>query len=178
MQYFITTILLLFSLSIQAQVTQEVTADKPVEIDGVQYGYFITNESTKEAGGKEMSRYEITLYAKNVNNCAKIFLFENRSMFSDNTTAKDDLARFICRNATGQRLTSKGGNVKCTPFFANAKVEIKDCSTNKTNIEDKRVQFGYVLKSNQTVTNSIIVIVPLGEKPAIQVMPLYSSTSL
>ncbi|MEI2711667.1 MAG: hypothetical protein V9E96_22035 [Chitinophagaceae bacterium] len=95
-----------------ANLQLQLTEEEPVEIDGIQYGYNIKNESTKEAGGKEMSRYEITLYATNKSSCLKLFLFERRSAFSNVATAIDDLAKFDCKNATGQRLTSKSGSVK------------------------------------------------------------------
>ena len=169
---------ILFHCSVvYSQAATKLTEEEPVEIDGIQYGYNIKNEGTKEAGGKEMSRYEITLYATNKSSCLKLFLFERRNAFSNVATAVDDLAKFDCKNATGQRLTSKSGSVKAKPFYSLAKANIRDCSTGKDKVEDIRVQVGFALKPGESVSNSIIVIVTLGEKPNFQVSPYYNSAS-
>ncbi|MCU0321140.1 MAG: hypothetical protein MUE72_01915 [Chitinophagaceae bacterium] len=175
--YCLVLTIIAFSSITYSQPISKITEEEPIEIDGIQYGFTIKNESTKEAGGKDMSRYEITLYATNKSNCLKLFLYERRNSFSEVATAKDDLARFDCKNATGQRLTSKSGSIRARPFFSIAKANIKDCATGKDRIEDLRVQIGFALKPNETVTNNIIVIVPLGEKPTFQVMPNFNSAS-
>lgn len=161
----------IYSLS-NAQLLSEISSDKPVVIDDVEYGYMITNETTKEAGGKEMSRYVVTIYGKNNSTCLKLFLFENRS-FLGSSSAENDLAKFNCINATGQRLTSKGGTVELRPFYANAKVPLRGTDGKAVN-QDMKVQIGYALRPSESVTRSIIVICPLGEKPKMQVNPIFN----
>ena len=169
-------LLSIFCISIfifsNAQIASEISSDKPVVIDDIEYGYMITNESIKEAGGKEMSRYVVTLYGKNTSTCLKLFLFENRS-FLGSSSAENDLAKFNCVNATGQRLTSKGGTVELRSFYANAKVPLRG-TDGKTINQDIKVQIGYALRPSETVTKSIIIICPLGEKPKIQVSPIFN----
>lgn len=175
--YYLVVAIVLHCSIAYCQPATTIKEEEPVEIDGIQYGYNIKNESTKEAGGKEMSRYEITLYATNKSSCLKLFLFERRSSFSNVATAIDDLAKFDCKNATGQRLTSKSGSVKAKPFYSLAKANIRDCSTGKDKVEDIRVQVGFALKPGESVSNNIIVIVPLGDKPNFQVSPYFNSAS-
>lgn len=160
--------------TITAQMANEITTDKPANIDDIEYGYFINNESVKEAGGKEMSRFEVTLYAKNTSSCLKLFLFERKNtFFSSNTSAENDLAKFDCINATGQRLTSKGGTIEARSFYTNAKVPIKG-TDGKTTVQDLKVQIGYALKPGETISKSLIFIVPLNEKPKLQVRAIYN----
>lgn len=175
--YFFTLCFLCLTVLAFSQPATKITDEEPVEIDGILYGYNIKNESTKEAGGKDMSRYEVTLYATNKSNCLKLFLFERRNAFNDVATAQDDLAKFDCKNATGQRLTSKSGNIRARPFYSIAKANIKDCTSGKDKLQDIRVQIGFALRPGETVTNNIIVIVPLGEKPSFQVSPFFNSAS-
>lgn len=157
----------------KAQLPVDVFADKSAVIDDIEYGYIINNESTKAAGGKDMGRYEITLYAKNTSNCLKLFLFERKNFFASTSSAENDLARFDCVNATGQRLTSKGGTIEARAFYTTAKVPIKG-SDNKTVTQDIKVQIGYALKPGETISKSLIFIVPLGEKPKMQVRAIYN----
>jgi hypothetical protein len=109
---------ILFHCSVvYSQAATKLTEEEPVEIDGIQYGYNIKNEGTKEAGGKEMSRYEITLYATNKSSCLKLFLFERRNAFSNVATAVDDLAKFDCKNANIPTVNIKKWQCKSQSFL-------------------------------------------------------------
>ncbi len=156
-----------------AQLPVDISTTKSTIIDDVEYGFIVNNESTKGAGGKDMSRYEVTLYAKNSSNCLKMFLFEKKTFLAGSTSAENDLVRFDCVNATGQRLTSKGGTVEARPFYTNAKVSIKG-NDGKTVVQDLKVQIGYALKPGESVSKSVIFLVPLGEQPKIQVRPIFN----
>lgn len=162
-------------ITLNAQLPVDVFSDKPAVIDDIEYGYIINNESTKAVAGKDMGRFEVTLYAKNTSNCLKLFLFEKKNFFSSNssTSAENDLARFDCINATGQRLTSKGGTIEARPFYTNAKVPIKG-SDGKTVTQDIKVQIGYALRPGESISKSLIFIVPLGEKLKVQVRAIYN----
>ncbi len=172
-------LLLLFSIILsQAQTPQALSIDKPIVIDGIEYGYYIKNESTKEASGKDMSRFEVMIYAKNIAPCLKMFLFERRTAFSDVAVAKEALARFDCTNATGQRLTSKSGTISAKPFYTIARTEVKDCATSKIKIEEVRAQIGFGLKVNEVSSSMLVIIVPFGEKPNMQLVTLNYTTNL
>ena len=170
------TLLLLYG-SVHAQATTIVSDSLPISIDGITYGYTIRNVSTREVSGNNYSRYEVTLYAKNNSNCMRMFLYQQRSLFGTNATANDDIARFDCVNATGARLTSKSGTVNAMPFYTTGRARIKDCADGKEKTQDIRVQIGFALKPNEVVTNNLIFITPLGEKPQIQVTPAFNPPS-
>lgn len=131
---------------------------KPVTIDGVEYGYIIKNEQTKNTKGEEYGRFEITLYATNKSGCTK--LYTERSYVSSSTDA-DLLATYHCTNANGKRLTAKSGKVKARVFNMNVKLKEGDKDVNRL------VKAGYIFRNGETVKSNIIVLVPLNERPKI-----------
>ena len=159
-----------------AQGAEQLSLDKPIEIDGIEYSYTINNESVKEAGGKEMSRFEVTLYAKNKSGCLKIFLYEQRNDVNEPTSTKDDLAKFDCVNATGQRFTSKSESVRVRPFYTIGKAVFKNAENIEV-LQDIKVQIGYALKPNEVISTNTIFIVPLNSKPNIQVRTVYNPST-
>jgi hypothetical protein len=120
--------------------------------NGFEYGFTIVNEQIKD----NYSRYEIKLYVINKSGCTKLYAEKQ-----DATSSKDNnkLANLECTNATGKRLTNKKGNLDLKPFY----VYIK----NGINNETKSVKAGFVFRNGETITNKIIVIVPLNERPKI-----------
>lgn len=74
------------------------------------------------------------------------------------------VAEFSCRNATGKRLTSKNGKVKAKPWFAQVKITDE---TQTSKYKFVKGQVGYAIKSGETITTKIIVIVPKGERPVV-----------
>ena len=142
----------------KAQGSIELEEDKAVADNGLEYSYVIKNERTEET----YSRYEITLMVQNKSGCMIIYFKKDgdevSSLFEGDPSA---IARFECVNATGKRLTSKGGNVKAKPF----KVPY---TSNGTTV---KVEGGYLLKNGSRASADIIVIVPKGEKPKFKVRP-------
>jgi len=131
---------------------------KPAIIDGVEYGYIVKNEQTKNAKGEEYARFEITLYATNKSGCTKLFA-ERSAMYL--TDAPNLLATYNCSNANGKRLTAKSGNVKARDFYVTTKVKEGDKEVNRT------VKAGYIFRNGETLKTNIIVLVPLNERPVI-----------
>lgn len=146
-----------FSCGARAQVT-DLEEKKPVLLNGIEYGYIIKNEQTKEAKGEEYSRYEVTLYATNKSGCTKLFALRNSSFSYD---APNLLATYNCTNANGKRLTSKSGTVRARDFYVNAKVTENGKETTQ------QVKAGYIFRNGETLRDNIIVLVPLGERPRI-----------
>jgi len=158
--YFLLLIMLLAWGTTQAQLT-DLEEKKPATIDGIEYGYIIKNEQTKNAKGEEYGRFEITLYATNKTGCT--LLFADRS-YSYSTDA-NLLATFNCVNANGKRLTAKSGTVKARDFNVNVKVKENDKDVTRL------TKAGYIFRNGETIRTNIIVLVPLNERPIINCSP-------
>ncbi len=65
--------MLLFSCCAAFSQLTDLEEKKPAVINGIEYGYIVKNEQTKNAKGEEYSRYEITFYALNNSGCTKLF---------------------------------------------------------------------------------------------------------
>ncbi|TDH25219.1 ABC transporter permease [Segetibacter sp. 3557_3] len=158
-----------------AQSANTVAEDKPFVTEGVEYGYSIRNVSTREVSNKDFSRYEVSLYATNKSECSRIILF-SQSLGRDEGDM-NKLVQFDCLNATGARLTSKTGSVTAKPMYVTARVSTRD-NAGKNITESQKVQIGYYLGVGETVTENVIFIVPLNEKPDLRVRIVNRATTL
>jgi hypothetical protein len=153
---------LLLSFLIACNTLSAQTADleekKPATFDGIEYGYIIKNEQTKSAKGEEYGRFEITLYITNKSGCTRLFGEGSAAISKD---AANLLATFYCTNANGKRLTSKSVSVKARDFNVAVKVKEGDKEFNR------QVKAGYIFRNGETIRSSMIVLVPLNEKPII-----------
>jgi hypothetical protein len=140
--------------------------------NGLQYSYYITNESSKEVKGEDYERYEITLSVSNTSGCSKLIPLKNRTGSTGSSTSSEEIliAEFNCTNAKGKRLTVKKGTVNAKPWYTNARVP-DDSSKNKYRIVN--VMVGYAIHDGQTLTNRIVVIVPKGERPRLNCRMVY-----
>lgn len=139
--------------------------------NGLEYGYYITNESTKEVKGEDYFRYEINLFVTNKSGCLKLIPF--KTGWRTNNSGNEDavlLAEFNCTNATGKKLTAKKGSVSAKPWYSI--VRIPDDSA-KDKFKTVNAQIGYAIRNGQSVSNRIIVIVPKGERPNINCNIIY-----
>jgi len=161
----------LFSgIVLRSQQVVDLEQGRPYSYNGLEYGYYITNEQSKEVKGEDYERYEVNLTVTNNSSCLK--LIPLKSNWTGNTGSQDDImmAEFNCTNATGKRLTSKKGTVSARPWYSN--VRIPDESV-KDKFRMVNAQVGYALRAGQTATNRIIVIVPKGERPKINCRIIY-----
>ena len=149
---------LLLALSTASAQLADLGEKKPATINGIEYGYIIKNEQTKNAKGEEYGRFEITLYATNKSGCTRLFA-ERSNIYS--SEEPNLLATFNCSNANGKRLTAKSGNVKARDFYINAKLKEGDKEVNRS------VKAGYIFRNGETLKTNIIVLVPLNERPVI-----------
>jgi len=145
---------------LQAQQVVDLQEKVPYQYNGLEYGYYIINEKSKEVKGDDMGRYEIILYVTNKSNALRIIPFPNM----DNVTDEVTVAEFNCKNATGKRLTSKNGKVGAKPWFTQVRIP-DDAQSSKYKFV--KAQVGYAIKSGETVSNKIIVIVPKGQRPIV-----------
>ena len=151
-----------------AQSIHEIPGNKPVEIDGIEYGYSVRNECTKDfINLGTFKRYELMVYVTNKSGHLKMF---NPRQTSFGTRDRDLLAHFDCLNATGVKLTSKTIAVRArpasTPCDASAKPTPGNVLVAKATDSPA---VGHLLEEGETITNNIIVIVPDGESPQMRV---------
>ena len=139
---------------------QSMDENTPVVSNGIEYGYAIKNEQTKSAKGEEYSRIELTCYATNRSGCTKLYA-DRITFLSDESP--NLIATFNCSNANGKRLTSKSSQIKARDFFVNARM------TENGKDVTRSVKAGYIFRNGESVKNSIIVLVPLGERPMMNV---------
>ena len=168
-------VLLVSSFITRGQQAKPVTEDNPFSSDGIEYGYSIKNVSTKEVSNNNFSRYEVTFYATNKNQCSRILLF-GQSMNQLESEMRT-LAKFDCINATGARLTSKTCEINAKPMYVVARVSTRD-EKGKQVWENQKVQVGYFIGVGESVEESVILIVPLNSKPDIKVRVLNSASVL
>ncbi|GAB4018197.1 hypothetical protein GCM10028808_52000 [Spirosoma migulaei] len=152
-----------------AQQAYEIAINKPAEINGIEYGYTIRNECKKELSHLgTFKRYELTVYATNKSGVTKLF---NPRQTSFGVRDQDLLARFDCLNATGAKLTSKTITLRARPTSTSYTASAKnmDGGEGKTLSTTLPTQPSHTFENGETLTNNIVVIVPDGEEPHLQV---------
>jgi hypothetical protein len=167
--------IMLFGIKLNAQQVVNLEEGKPYAYNGLEYGYYISNERSKEVKGEDYERYEINLTVTNNSGCLKLIPFKAGWNGSTGSTSSQDdimIAEFNCTNATGKRLTSKKGTVSAKPWYSN--VRIPNEST-KEKYKTVSAQVGYALRSGQTATSRIIVIVPKEERPKLNCRIIFLS---
>jgi hypothetical protein len=167
--YLLVALLIVFTASSQQIVNVEENI--PYSYNGLEYGFYITNESSKEVKGEDYYRYELNLYVTNKSSCLKLIPF--KPMGISNTSGSNNeilLAEFNCINATGKRLTAKKGSVSAKPWYNSVRVPDE---TVKEKYRIVNAQIGYAIGNGQTLANRIIVIVPKVERPKINCRIIY-----
>ena len=161
----LTICVLLTTLGSFAQTAYDLEEDRPATMNGVEYGFNIRNERKKEVKDEEYNRFEITIYVVNKSGCSRL-MFPKQTVFG--LENQNLLAEFNCLNATGKRLTSKGGSLNAKPFFVPYTSTIKG-SDGKDVKNTVSVQAGHILRNGESVTSDFIVIVPKDERPRMKV---------
>jgi hypothetical protein len=164
-------LLCFFALTASAQQVVDIEETTPYTLNGVEYGFYVTNERNKEVKGENYDRFELSIYVTNKSGCIKLFPLrfgQNGQLVENNNT----VAEFTIKNATGKRLTSKGGKLEAQPWYTSVKLDnpvgTQSGSTNVVN-----AQVGFALRNSQTVSRKLIVIVPKGERPKVNCQVVY-----
>jgi hypothetical protein len=155
-----TLLVLVVAYTLHAQQIVELKENTPIQNNGFEYGFMVTNETSKEVKGEDLDRYEVNLFVINKSGGFKLIPFQNSPDLNEDERA---VAIFNCVNATGKRLTSKGGKVQAKPLYM--QVKVNDGSPYKYKYTNAQV--GYGIKNGQTLSSTIIVLVPKGERPKI-----------
>lgn len=149
-----------------AQSSVDVPPTEPIVMNGIEYGYTVRNESKKEVGSKgQFGRFEVTLYVTNRSGCSRILM--PRQTFTG-LQYQDLLADFDCLNATGMRLTSKTGSLRAKEFYVPYTTGTKGTDGKIVNTT-VQVRVGNIVRNGESVTTSVIFIVPDGEQPQVKV---------
>jgi hypothetical protein len=158
-----------FTFATAKQVV-DLTEGAPYSNNGLEYGFYITNEKNKEIKGEDFDRYEVEIHVSNNSGCLKLIPF--RGSWTGSTGSVDEvmIAEFNCVNATGKRLTAKKGTISAKPWYSN--VRIPD-ETVKEKYRTIYAQVGYAIRNGQTISSKIIVIVPKGERPKFNCRTVY-----
>lgn len=163
-----------------SQSMYDVTENEPFVKDDVEMGYNILNSSTKEVRKKgDQSRYEVSFYITNKSKHPKVVLYSQTGISSEdnNDDVLKKVVRFDCLNATGARLTSKNCTLNLRPFSVIGKESRTDCN-GKYVTEKKSIQIGFYIGAGETISNKVILIVPLNEQLNVKVAPLQNFTQL
>ena len=64
---------------LQAQQIVDLEENKPYSFNGLDYGFYIGNESSKAIKGEDFDRLELNLYVTNNNSCIKLIPFRTGS---------------------------------------------------------------------------------------------------
>lgn len=166
---FFLTILMPFTQLFGQGGYQALTEGEPLLVQGVELSYRLEDESTREAGKDTFSRYRIRVVATNSSDCSRVY-----RLGSGSTTIYSPeraIARFVVRNANGKRLTAKEASIKAGEWWVTVKVEEKN-SEGKTVYRNREMMAGYIFREGDTREASATVLVPLGEKPEVEVILL------
>lgn len=166
---FLIVIIVLISYSSFAQQVVDLEENSPYTLNGFEYGYYISNERSKEVKGDDFERYEVNLYITNKSGCIKLIPIKTTG---DNKTTNDEVAvvEFNCKNATGKRLTSKAGKINAKPIYTQVKLYDESLSSKYKFVN---AQVGYAVRNGETLTTKIIVIVPKDERPKMTCRTIY-----
>ena len=166
---FIAYFIILASTAIsQAQSSKMLEANTPVTIDGVELAFRIVDESTKASGKEEFARYKIVISATNTG-CPRFYRNEESYGVFNSSSAINLIASFYFRNANGKRFTSKEGKLSAKEWWIPVKTVEKN-SQGKDETRLKSMMAGYIFRNGDHLESDFIILVPLGEKPKVEVM--------
>src|SRR5215813_3338750 len=112
-------IILLISYPAFSQQIVDLEENTPYSYNGFEYGFYISNERSKEVKGDDYERYEVNLYITNKSGCIKLIPFKSSSTKPEEEIVEGE---FNCRNATGKRLTAKSGKINAKAWYSQVKL--------------------------------------------------------
>jgi len=149
-----------FSAFLHSQQVVDLEENATYKYNGIEYGFYISNEQSKEVKGEDYDRFEVNLFVRNSSGCVKVIPF--KVGMTQSTDEDITIAEFMCRNATGKRLTAKSGKILTKPWYTLVKVN-DEKATDKYKFIN--AEAGHAIGNGQTIKTKIIVIVPKGERP-------------
>ena len=165
-------ITVLFNLNTSFAQPADFKEGIPTVMEGVEFIYTLGIESVKNIGGADYSFYSIDWYITNKGKFSKIFLLEKEKIVANpefDLTKKAYLGKIHVINAL-QLETTKKFDVISSDANMEVLVYTKALFGNK-----KKSLEGFNLQSGQSLTSSITVAVPKGQKPIVSLQPFISS---
>jgi flagellar basal body rod protein FlgG len=152
--------------TLPAQVLELVENVPQTLPSGISVTYTIRSSSQKDVGKKgEFSRHEVTVTVANDGGCDWIRVFTGNERTTN--ASEFPIVRVDCVNATGFRMTSKGDDIEGEQFNA---IQVQRTTVNGQVQETRNpIHVGYALLRGRRIQKNYIYIVPLNEKPKVQV---------
>ena len=164
--YWLIALSISLGFSASAQSVYDLAPAKPAKIDGIEYGYSIHAECQKEVlNVGTFRRYELIVYVANKSGGPLVFPARRTNFGVKN---QDLLAHFDCLNATAAKLTSKTTAIRARPQTPVHEASAKQ-SDDVPALPDVTLPTGHLLENGETITKSLVVIVPDGEQPQMRV---------
>lgn len=164
MNKLITFLFLMFGYTTFAQQTITLNDSLATIVNGLSYGYTVTNGRSRSIKGDEFDRYEIILFVTNLSGCAKAVPLKTSLTGTVDFDSNTEIGNFNVTNANGRRLTAKGAIVNAKPWYMNVRVNAQLTANGQTNIN---AHIANAIKNDETITKAITVLVPKGEKPKV-----------
>ena len=160
-------IILLIGYTCSCQQIVDLEENAPYSYNGFEYGFYISNERSKEVKADDFERYEVNVSIRNKCGSNKLIPFKNSSSKPEEEIV---VGEFNCKNATGKRFTAKTGKVNAKAWYSQVKLYDE---TQSSKYRFVNAMVGYAIRNGETLTNKIIVIVPKGEKPKMSCRAIY-----
>jgi hypothetical protein len=168
-RFFEVVLCMFLTVQLQAQVRRSIEEDKPILIDGVELGYLITEEDSRSAGREEYARFRISFYANN-GACVRTFrLRDNTAGMGSSTVPDNTVATFFVRNANGRRMTSRESRLLAREWWIPVRLRERSPEGREVTVV-REMMAGHIFREGDHLENSIIVLVPLGERPKVDVI--------
>jgi hypothetical protein len=168
---FLLFVTLFFASQSRAQSTSEFKEGQAVNIEGVEFLYTLGVEAPKTIDGNAYSYFTLDWYITNKGKFSKIFLLEKDRKVEHpeyDLSQKAFLGKIHVVNGLQLQDTKKFDLISVEP---NTEIVsfAKRLIGNKKNLQE-----GFNLQSGQTLTSSITVAVPKGQRPIVSLLPFIS----
>lgn len=167
MKHFFLSLLFIFCVQMSYAQSIDLVENVPQTFpSGITITYNIRSSTQRDVGKKgEFSRHEVTITLSNDGACDWIRVFNGNERSTN--ASEFPIVRVDCINATGFRMTSKGDDIEAQQFNA---VQVQRTTVNgKVQETRNNVHVGYAFLRNERIQKNYIYIVPLNEKPKVQV---------
>ncbi|WEK35041.1 MAG: hypothetical protein P0Y53_21340 [Candidatus Pseudobacter hemicellulosilyticus] len=142
-------------------------------LEGVEFGYAVVNQTPRTVDGVEYTACNIEWYVTNKERFSKVFLLDAYSKSTDATvdlTKKVCLGRLHVSNAIGTSTKDRFSDIL---MDANMVIEV----FRKVLVVKKKNKLeGFNLQPGETLSQSMTVVLPKGQKPTVSLQAFLSTT--
>ncbi len=146
--------------------TQAIADGQTLEMNGFEVSFQVVNQRDIDVQKVTHDRYEVV--ARVANKTGKGYNIRNSTYPDPNNVVGPVVAQFICRNATGARMTSKKAEVRMATHQLQATYYARN--SEGKNVQQKMlVTAGFFVDPDMVLEEKAIFIVPQGEELDVQV---------